>query len=188
MKDAHILAMRYAKALFSIAKKEVKIDQVLTDLKNIVENLTALKDKSGLFLSSIVPYKIKKKLWDKLLSDLKISPLSENFIQLLLKKNRVEFFILIKNCFIDLLRQERGVVLAEVFSTTELTDDIKTQISNKLSQLLNKKIELESKIKPKILGGLVIKTGSMMIDTSLESKLNSLKHMINSAKITSMRT
>jgi F-type H+-transporting ATPase subunit delta len=185
MKNLNVLAMRYSKALFAIAKKEAIVEQVLADFKQIDDGLIFIKDKSNLFLSSIMPYRIKIKLWGKLLSILKLTSLTEDFVYLLLHNNRIGLFLLIKNCLSALYREEKGVLLAEVFSAIELNSKLKQGICDELSKLFGKKIELEAKVKEKILGGLVIKVGSKMIDTSIESKLNSLKHRINTIRVTS---
>ena len=71
--------------------------------------------------------------------------------------------------------QKRGNVLADVTSADELSDNQKSEIRDKLKQTLGEKLSLNFNVDRKIIGGLIVKVGSKMIDSSLATKINKLK-------------
>ena len=77
--------------------------------------------------------------------------------------------------FININTQKRGKILADVTSADKLSDKQKNEINDQLKSTLGKKLSLNFKVDKKIIGGLIIKVGSKMIDSSLASKINKLK-------------
>ena len=186
MKDSTILARRYSQALFAVAKPNKIVDEVLNDLDKITQALEISKKHNSLFFNSLVPYNLKIKLWKILLSNLKINKISESFIYLLLKRNRIQFFYKIKTFFLNLLHEDKGILRAQVISAIALNKSVKAELSTELSKIFNKEIELDIHLDKKILGGLIIKVGPYMIDSSIESKLRNLKIKISNTKIESL--
>ena len=76
---------------------------------------------------------------------------------------------------ININAQKRGDVLADIISAEELSNEQKNDIENQLKSILGNKISLNYKVNKKIIGGLIVKVGSKMIDSSLASKINKIK-------------
>ena len=84
--------------------------------------------------------------------------------------------------FVSINFEKRGEVLADITSADELSDKEKNGIKDKLRSILGEKLSLNYKVDNKILGGLIVKIGSKMIDSSLASKINKLKVAIEGAQ------
>ncbi len=98
-----------------------------------------------------------------------------NFIKVIASNKRFAYLQLIISQFIKINSQKRGDIIADITSAEELSDIQKNEIQNKLKTKLGDKLSLNYKIDNSIIGGLIVKVGSKMIDSSLASKINKLK-------------
>ena len=97
------------------------------------------------------------------------------FLKVIEKNKRFSNIYSIISQFININAYNRGGVLADITSAEELYDEQKQNINEQLKNTLGKKLSLNFKVDKKIIGGLVVKVGSKMIDTSLANKINKLK-------------
>ena len=102
----------------------------------------------------------------------------KNFILLLIRKKRVFFIKNILNNFLILSSKKKGVIPAELISSKKLEDDKIHNLGNEFSKMLGSKIKFDFKIDETLIGGLKVKIGSILIDSSLKSKLKKYKNLM----------
>jgi len=122
----------------------------------------------------------KKGVLEQVSGDL--NPLFANFLKLLVDKGRVGFLMPILKRYQELLRQLRKTVLAEVTAAVELSDAQKEQIRQKVAKMTEaQQVDLEVTLDPELLGGVIIKVGSQVVDASLRGQLRRLSMQLNAA-------
>ncbi len=168
-------AGRYATALFDLAKDEGALDAVAADLNRFDGMLAESKDLERLVRSPVFSADDQGRALTSLLSKAGMSPLAVNFFKLLAANRRLFVVRDVIKGFRALLARERGEVTAEVTSAHALSDQQLSELKSALKATAGREVRVETSVDPSILGGLVVKLGSRMIDSSLKTKLNNLK-------------
>ena len=169
------VAGRYATALFELASEGNALDQVDADLDRFGEALDASPDLARLINSPVFTAGEQGRALAAILDKIGIANLSRNFL-LLLAKNRRLFAVRDTMAgFRAMLARHRGEMSASVILATKLTEAQATAKKQAHKAALGKEESHDSRGDPGLLGGLVVKVGSRMIDTSLRTRLNSLK-------------
>lgn len=169
------VAGRYATALFELALEQQALDQVATDLNRFNEALDAFEDLTRLVKSPVFSADEQGRALAAILEELKIEGLTRNFLLLAAKNRRLFATPDMTRAFRAMLARHRGEMSASVTAASKLTDGQVTALKQALKAALGKEVMLEERVDPSLLGGLVVKVGSRMIDTSLRTRLNSLK-------------
>jgi F-type H+-transporting ATPase subunit delta len=169
------VAGRYAIALFELAKEERALDQVATDLERFNQALDTSNDLTRLVKSPVFSAGEQGRALEAVLDTLKIGGLTKNFLLLVARNRRLFAVPAMISAFRAMLARERGETSASVTAAAKLTETQVTALKQALKAALGKEIMLEERVDPTLLGGLVVKVGSRMIDTSLRTRLNSLK-------------
>ena len=120
-------------------------------------------------------------IFEKILSKYSVNKITLNFLKVISKNKRFLHLTSIIKEFVNINAKKRGDVLADVTSADELTNTQKNEISKQLKSILGDKLSLNFAVDKKIIGGLIVKVGSKMIDSSLLSKINKLKIAIKEA-------
>tara|TARA_Y100000590_G_scaffold462573_1_gene627028 strand:+ start:20947 stop:21510 length:564 start_codon:yes stop_codon:yes gene_type:complete len=175
LSSIEILSQRYAAAFYELSTKTRCTDNVLKDLIIIKNNLNNSDDFNLLLRSPLISSEDKFLVIKKLLQKIKSHSLTINFMKVVNKNKRFTFLSNIISRFEEINSEKRGEIVAEVISSEELKDSQKKDIEKKLHNSIGNSILLKYKIDEKIIGGLIIKIGSKMIDTSLNTKINKLK-------------
>ena len=169
------VAGRYATALFELALEQRALDQVAVDLDRFNEALDAFDDLLRLVKSPVFSAEEQGRALAAILEELKIEGLTRNFLLLAAKNRRLFATPDMIRAFRAMLARHRGEMSATVTAAAKLTESQVTALRQALKAALGKEIMLEERVDPGVLGGLVVKVGSRMVDTSLRTKLNSLK-------------
>jgi len=161
----------YAQALFSIATSQDLVDRFGEDASALLDTL-AESDELVQFLGNpFLNPEGKKSVLRQLASD-RLHPTMNNFLLLLVDRGRIMFLEGICKQYQALVRQSRGIVLAEVSSAVELTDEQKEAVRRKVVELTGaQQVELSTSLDPELIGGVVIKVGSQVFDGSLRGQL-----------------
>ena len=176
-----LVSDRYASALYDLASEKKLVDPVLSDLSLLKKLLKENKDLNLVIKSPLVSSQDKLSILDKLLIKINANKLTSTFLKVLEKNKRFSNLASIISQFININSQKRGDVLADVTSADKLNDEQKTNITNQLKNILGDKLSLNFDVDKNIIGGLIVKVGSKMIDTSLINKINKLKIAIKGA-------
>ena len=169
------MAGRYAVALFELAKDQRQLEQVERDLASFQAMLDGSADLRRLVLSPVITAEDQARALTAVLQMAGISGLTANFVKLIARNRRLFAAADMMKAFRALLARERGEVSADVASAHALTPEQLRLLSDTLRTSIGKNVRIDTHIDPSLLGGLVVKIGSRMIDSSLRTKLNNLK-------------
>ena len=175
LSSGDLISDRYASALYDLSAEKNIVDFVLDDLIFLQKCIQENKDLKLLVKSPIIISSDKLNIFEKILSKKKSDELTNTFLKVISNNKRFAKLSSIISQFININSQKRGDVLADVISAEELVDDQKNRIKNQLKSILGKKLSLNFNVDKKIIGGLIIKVGSKMVDSSLATKINKLK-------------
>ena len=170
-----LVSDRYASALYDLAAEKKLVDPVLEDLSNLKNILKDNKELSLVVKSPLITSIDKLNIFESLLKKINANELTSTFLKVIEKNKRFSNIASIITQFMNINSQKRGDVLADITSADELNDDQKNNITNQLKSILGDKLSLSFDVDKNIMGGLIVKVGSKMIDTSLANKINKLK-------------
>ena len=175
LSSGNLISNRYASAFYDLASESKKIDLVLNDILSIQKCIEENDDLKLLIKSPLIKSKDKLIIFKKILLQLSVDKLTNVFINVISNNKRFAYLQLIISQFLKINAKKRGDILADITSAEELSDKEKNEIKNQLKAILSDKLSLNYKVDKKIIGGLIVKVGSKMIDSSLASKINKLK-------------
>ena len=170
-----LIADRYASALYDLASEKKLVDPVLNDLSLFKNLLIENKDLNLIVKSPLVNSQDKLSILAELIKKISANQITLTFFKVLEKNKRFSNLLSIINQFININSQKRGNVFADITSADELNDEKKINIKNQLKNILGNKLSLSFDVDKNIIGGLIVKVGSKMIDTSLANKINKIK-------------
>jgi F-type H+-transporting ATPase subunit delta len=166
---------RYATALFELALEQGALEPVAADLETFNQALEASNDLARLVKSPVFSAEEQTKALAAVLGKIGIGGLARNFLLLVAKNRRLFAVPDMMRGFRSLLARHRGETSATVTAAAKLTEAQITALKQALTAALGKNVMLEQRVDPALLGGLVVKVGSRMIDSSLRTRLNSLR-------------
>ncbi len=170
------VAGRYASALFNLAREQRQLPQVEADLAEFQTLLDANPDLVRLVRSPVFSTKEQSQALSAILTKVGMTGLSSNFLNLLAKNRRLFAASDMIRAFRAIAARERGEVSAEVTSAHPLTAAQAMTLTETLKATAGgKSITLRTIVDPTLLGGLIVKIGSRMVDSSLRTKLSTLK-------------
>jgi F-type H+-transporting ATPase subunit delta len=169
------MAGRYAAALFELAKDAKQLPQVEADLKSFQAMLDSSADLRRLVRSPVLSAEDQAKAVSAIVATAGISALTGNFFRIITRNRRLFAVADMVKDFRTLVARERGEVSADVASAHALTPEQMTALKDALRVQIGKDVQINTRVDPNLLGGLVVKVGSKMIDSSLRTKLNNLK-------------
>jgi F-type H+-transporting ATPase subunit delta len=170
------IAGRYATALFELAQEEGKIDTVASELDRFAALIDGSDDLKALIKNPVFTSDEQLGAITALLAQAKISGLGANFLKVVASKRRLFAVEGMIRGYRQLVAQHKGVVSAEVTVAEALSDKNMKAVKDALADLTGgKSVDVVEKIDPSIIGGLVVKLGSKMVDASVRTKLNSMK-------------
>ena len=175
------IAGRYASALFELAREAKALDQVSVALDRFTAMLDGSEDLDRVVRSPVFTADEQVAALDAVLKAAKIDGLAANFLKLVAAKRRLFAVRGMVAGYRALVAEEMGIVSAEVTVASPMSDANRTAVLQALESQAGKKIALTEKVDPAIIGGLVVKMGSRMIDASLKTKLNAMKIAMNNA-------
>ena len=168
------LAGRYASALFGLARDERQIDAVGRSLDALASALVDSREFSELVASPLVSRKDAAKAFAGLGPQLGLDPITSNFLGVLARNGRKSELKTIIRAFKRIAADHRGEISAEVTSAHPLKDDQVNALKAQLGKRAGRDVTIDAQVDPAILGGIVIKLGSEMIDASIRTKLTRL--------------
>lgn len=168
-----VFARRYAEAVFEIAHQNNELDRWLTDLGKIAQ-LTRDTEMLSWLENPKVPFTQKSGILKKNLGP-EVSPLALNLVYIMITKNIIRYAGAIAREYRALVDENRGIATAGVTTAAPLGETEKADLIARLSSVTGKKIELETRIDPAIIGGFVARVGDKLLDGSTKSKLTALK-------------
>ena len=180
--DVSGVAGRYATALFDLARDSNSIDAVRTDLDRFDALIAESPDLLRLVRSPVFSADEQLQALSAVLQRAGIGGLAEKFLRLVTSNRRLFAVRDMVKAFRTLVAEHKGETTAEVTVAEPLKDEHVVSLRAALKAVSGKDVDLAVKIDPAILGGLVVKVGSRMVDTSLRTKLNAIRHAMKEVR------
>lgn len=175
------VAGRYATALFELARDQKSIDSVRADVDKFAGLLADNPDLVRLVRSPVFTAQEQNKALDAVLAKAGITGIAANFLKVLTANRRLFAVNDAIRAFRALVAKFRGEATADVTVAEPLNDKNLDALKASLKSVTGKDVDLNVKVDPSIIGGLIVKLGSRMVDSSLRTKLNSIKHAMKEA-------
>lgn len=172
---------RYATALFDLAREEKSIDVVSADLDKFDAMLADSADLARLVRSPVFSSDTQLKALTAILDKAGISGTTAKFLKVLTANRRLFAVADVSRAFRALVARFKGEATADVTVAEALSDKNLDSLKTALKSVTGKDVVLNVKVDPSIIGGLVVKLGSRMVDSSLRTKLNAIKHAMKEA-------
>ncbi len=170
------IAARYAKAVFELAKESKKVKAVEADLDALETALTDSQEFNALISSPIYSRGEQSEAVAALSKKMGLSPIVSNTLSLMASKRRLYILPQLLSALRAAIAEDKGEVTAEVTSAKALTKTQSDKLAKVLAGRVGKTVKVNATVDETLIGGLVVKVGSKMIDTSIASKLNSLQN------------
>jgi F-type H+-transporting ATPase subunit delta len=175
------MAGRYARALFELALDEKAVDAVRGDLDTFEELINGNQDLMRLVRSPVFTAEEQTRALAAVLEKAGIGGLTAKFLKVVAANRRLFAVRDIVKAYRALVARHKGEVSAEVTVAEDLNDKYRDALAAALKSVTGKDVDLAVKVDPAIIGGLVVKLGSRMVDSSLRNKLNAIKHAMKEA-------
>ncbi|MEK6479112.1 ATP synthase F1 subunit delta [Catalinimonas sp. 4WD22] len=169
------VASRYAKSLLDLAVEKKVLKDVYQDMVFFLETCKSNRDFVLMLRNPIIGHEKKKMVLYALFKN-KFNPATLALFDIITRKNRESYLPAIAESFEIQYRQHQGIVKANVTTPMPLNDVLRKKFIDMVASQTGKKIELEEKVDPSIIGGYVLKIGDQQIDNSVKAKLKTLSY------------
>ena len=168
-------SISYALALYELAKENSELIKVEEEMKSIDKLLKESSDFKEMILSPAITKEDKKNVIISIADKNNFSKLFKNFLGHVAMKNRLFFLENITESFLNLVLKNKGELKAKLISSKELSLLEKDKIQKELSKDFKSPLDIEYEYDPNLIAGLILKIGSVMVDTSIKTKLRKLE-------------
>lgn len=175
------IADRYAHALFDLADENKQLDAVADDLRALSQLIAESDELTRLVRSPVLSRDEQGKAMAALLDKMGACDLTKKFTALVAAKRRLFALRAIARAYLEELAGRRGEVVADVAVAQELSAEQKEALEAALKKAVGGKVSMDLTVDPSLLGGLVVKVGSHMVDSSLSGKLQRMKFAMKGA-------
>jgi F-type H+-transporting ATPase subunit delta len=169
------LAERYAAALFELADERHDLDAVAGDLRELRAMLAASPELGRLVRSPVLSRGEQGKAMAALADSAKLSKLTTDFIAIVARNRRLFAVPAMIEAFLAKLAARRGEVTAEITAAQALSDAQQNALTDQLRRVVGSRVAIELRVDPSLLGGMIVKIGSRMVDGSLKGQLQRLQ-------------
>ena len=169
----------YAIALYELSKENSELDKVEDEMKKLNKLLNSSADFKEMILSPTVAKDDKKNVMFKIADQNNFSETFKKFLGFIAIKNRLFFLGKIIESFLNLVSNNKGELKAKLVSSKKLSMEEQKKIQSELSKDFKSPLNIDYEYDPDLIAGLIIQVGSVMVDTSIKTKLKKLeKNMI----------
>ena len=169
-------ASRYSLALYELAEENKHVHKIEDQSFALIKLIDESKDFESIVRNPINKKEDQINIINKISEHYNFNILLKNFLCLLVEKRRLFFLQNILRNFVDICSHKRGEVKAKLVAAKQLNSNEVNKIKDELSKDFTNKVKLDYKYDPSLIGGLIIQVGSVMIDTSIKSKLKQLEN------------
>jgi F-type H+-transporting ATPase subunit delta len=169
------LAGRYAEALFELADERHALDAVAGDLRELRAMLAASGDLLRLVRSPVLTRADQGKAMEAIAENAKLSKLTADFIAVVARNRRLFAVPAMIDAYLAKLAERRGEVTAEVTAAQPLSEAQQNALIDQLRHVVGSRVAIDVRVDPSLLGGMVVKIGSRMVDGSLKGQLQRLQ-------------
>lgn len=175
------VAGRYAAALFDLAREAGFADAVESDLKGVRASIDASSELRDFLRSPVYDAADQMNAIGAIAERAGVNQLTANFLKLIAKNRRLFALPGMIDAYLSLAADARGEISVEAISAAPLSDDQNRALRQEIEAMAGKAVNLDTRVDRDLLGGLIVKIGSQMIDASLKTKLTRLKTVMKEA-------
>ena len=175
------LAGRYALAIFELAQEERTVETIAADFATLKQLMAESPELTRLIRAPVFSREEQAAGMNGVLHRMEAAPLTRRFILLLASKRRLFVLPDIIRAYGNMVARQKGEMSAQVTSARPLSDDEIAELKSILRAKLAKDVQLDTRVDPALLGGLIVQVGSRMIDSSIRTKLNGLRMAMRGA-------
>ncbi len=169
------ICTRYAKALILSSPEKNQLKSVMNDFNHFRKTVNTSEDLLRFMYNPLINSQRKSKVINNICKSLSYSETFQGFIKILTKHGKISLFEKVFSKFNNIIDEDEGITEILITTATPLEKKTEEKITKKLSETLNLKIKLTKIVDSEIIGGVIIKIKSIMIDNSLKSKLIDFK-------------
>jgi len=169
------IATRYVDALFALAREQSALDPVARDLGAFHQAIAVSPELQKLLRNPMVDKASMQRVFAGLSQKIGIAKLTEQFLHTVIDNKRAEILACASELYQERLSAHRGIIHAEVTTAKPITAAQKDKLHGALKSASGKEVEIATKVDPKLIGGMVLRVGSRMLDRSVAGKLQRLK-------------
>ena len=169
------ISQRYALALYELSKESNKTDEFTTNIISFIKVFNSNENLRNFVKDPTYSSEDQKKIFEKVLNIMNLNKIVKNFFTLLIIKKRIFFIDKIIDEFLKIVSFKKGEISAKLISSKKIDEKTLLEIQKEISENMKGSIKLNYKIDESLIGGIVLQVGSLMIDTSIKSKLQKYK-------------
>lgn len=177
------VARRYAEALADVAVARDQVDQIDAEVGAFANMVSESRELRDVFASPIISQEDKRRVLDALIEQLRPSPVIANLLRTMLSHYRLQDLVAVHEQFRRGINKRKGIALAEVTSAVALSQSEQNMLSGKLETLAGKKVEVEFRTDPSLIGGVVTRIESVVYDGSIRTQLQSVKERLKGSSV-----
>ena len=170
------IASVYARSLFEVAQEQDKLDKVRDELGEFTDALNESRELQVFLFSPYFSTREKADGLDKAISGADETVL--NFLRLLIDKHRMPVLFRVRAEYDRLWEEENKLLPVTVTSAVELPKATVKQIGDRIAEQTDRKVDLQSKVDPDILGGIVVRVGNSVLDASIRNRLENFRKQV----------
>ncbi|SIS58321.1 ATP synthase F1 subcomplex delta subunit [Roseivivax lentus] len=170
------IAERYAAAVFALAKENGALDALEANIDDLADALAGSEDLRDLIQSPVYSRDTQGRAIRAIADKMGLTDVMKNTLSLMADKRRLFVLPAMIAQLRDMIADEKGIVTAEVTSAIELSSAQSEKLAETLKKQVGRDVKIKTTVDESLIGGLVVKVGSKMIDTSIRAKLNSLQN------------
>ncbi len=172
------ITTRYAKALFKLAVEQDLLDRFKQDL-DLVKSVIDIKEFKDFLASPVISESVKSEVFKEVFAG-KVHDLVSNFLQVVVENRRETLLDIIILDYFQLYKEHLGIAEAQIITAVELPEKLAAEVKKLLKQYTDKKIQLDKKIDPEILGGFILRIDDKQLDASVAGRLRKIrKELLN---------
>lgn len=180
---AKLISKTYGEALYELAVEEGKEDVLLSEIQSLKEILSENPDFSKLMNHPRILKEEKEEVLDRVFKD-KVSDELVGFLHLIIQKDRYSDLDAILDYFIDEIKKKKGIGVAYVTTAIVLSDEKRKEVEEKLLETTSfHQMEMHYQVDDTLIGGMVIRIGDRVVDSSIATKLNEIKRQLLKTEI-----
>lgn len=176
------ISKRYARAFFEIAGEEKKLEQYYNELHQFSSMMAENKDLGGFLANPIFEQDVKKSVLERIIGKMTLSPMTVNFLKLLVDKNRINVLPDIDTCYRLMMDEALQKTRVTVKTAFPLSADMQKYIMSNLKKLTGREAEVTVEDDKSLLGGIVIGVGDTLYDGSIKNQLNNMRNLLGEAR------
>jgi F-type H+-transporting ATPase subunit delta len=165
------ISVRYAKALFGLAKDTTSTDALKKDVEILYQCIQEIPELQYVIQSPVIKASEKKRLFNEMFRTF-FNPLTISFISLVLEHRREEYLAGISRYFLDLMKTEQGIQTAEMVTAVRLDESLRQSVLSLIAKKFNvHQVDLNETVDARLIGGFVLRVGDQQLDASIANKL-----------------